>query len=371
MVDSTNWMDTLLSMQKSWVSAMNERARHDRDPLAHWQQWLQPSGRADLDAMSERWMDQGRNYFEMLQGMFKSGGDAGDLSQLAKRWLDDLGQQFKMGQIPAGAGPWGALTDQAQQMWSQLSGSSKFSSADDMMGLLGDPLRGAFERLRNMPSVGPDREKTERNQALIADMASYAEALRGYVALMAQAGSKSVERMQSLLAEREESGRRIETVRALYDLWVDASEAGYAEVALSDEYREAYGELVDSQMRVRGHLQDRVEAQCRELGMPTRSEVATIGQRLQDTRRQLRALEQRLQALEGADAPVAAAKPTAAKPAVAKPAASKPAPSRVTKAKVKPAPPAPASPIAKPGKAKPAKAASKPRVSRAKAEIKP
>ncbi|HEY0178125.1 MAG TPA: poly(R)-hydroxyalkanoic acid synthase subunit PhaE, partial [Dokdonella sp.] len=90
------------------------------------------------------------------------------------------------------------------------------------------------------------------------------------------------------LSEREQPGRQIESLRALYDLWVDAAEEGYAEIVLTEEYREAYGALVNAQMRMRAHVQQEVERIAGELGMPTRTELNTIGERLQALRREVR-----------------------------------------------------------------------------------
>ena len=42
-----------------------------------------------------------------------------------------------------------------------------------------------------------------------------------------------------------------QSARALFDLWIDAAEEAYAEIALSPQFREVYGEFVNSQMRVR------------------------------------------------------------------------------------------------------------------------
>src|SRR6185312_15381523 len=75
---------------------------------------------------------------------------------------------------------------------------------------------------------------------------------------------------------------------ALYDLWVDAAEESYAEIALSREFREIYGALVNAQMRVRSQMQQEVERIATDFGMPTRSELDSIGQRLHDLRRELR-----------------------------------------------------------------------------------
>ncbi len=58
---------------------------------------------------------------------------------------------------------------------------------------------------------------------------------------------------------------------------------------LSAEFREVYGALVNAQMRVRSLVQQEVERIGTDLGMPTRSEVNSIGERLQALRREVRA----------------------------------------------------------------------------------
>jgi hypothetical protein len=74
-------------------------------------------------------------------------------------------------------------------------------------------------------------------------------------------------------------------------LWVDASEEAYAGIALSEEFRDAYGEMVNTQMRVRQLQQKQTEQICQQLGVPTRSEVSSMGERLQALRREFRATQ--------------------------------------------------------------------------------
>jgi class III poly(R)-hydroxyalkanoic acid synthase PhaE subunit len=101
-----------------------------------------------------------------------------------------------------------------------------------------------------------------------------------YNALIARASRRAFEVFEDKLAERGEPGRQIDSARGLYDLWVDAAEDAYAEVALSDEFREVYGALVNAQMRVRRNVQKEVERVAIDLGMPTRTEIDSMGQRL-------------------------------------------------------------------------------------------
>jgi hypothetical protein len=97
--------------------------------------------------------------------------------------------------------------------------------------------------------------------------------------------------------------------------------------------------MSNAQTRLRQLQQQQTEQCCRELGMPTRSEVASLGQRLQEVRRELRsrpapadaltalraevaALKRRLDAVEGKPAAAARTPAKAAAPAKRKPTAA-------------------------------------------------
>jgi class III poly(R)-hydroxyalkanoic acid synthase PhaE subunit len=147
-----------------------------------------------------------------------------------------------------------------------------------------DALRG----LLDTPAFGHTREQQAQQQALLRALLDHQQASARYQELLARAQAQGAERMQRKLAE---PGFQADSLKAMYDLWVDAVEEAYAEIALSDEFREAYAAQGNTQMRVRQLQQQQVEQWCREVGLPTRSEVATLGQRLQELRRELRRMQ--------------------------------------------------------------------------------
>jgi polyhydroxyalkanoate synthesis regulator phasin len=147
-----------------------------------------------------------------------------------------------------------------------------------------DAMRG----LLDTPAFGYTREQQAQQQALMRALLDHQQASARYQELLARAQAQGAERMQRKLAE---PGFQVESLKAMYDLWVDAVEEAYAEIALSDEFREAYAAQGNTQMRVRQLQQQQVEQWCREIGLPTRSEVATLGQRVQELRRELRRMQ--------------------------------------------------------------------------------
>src|SRR3546814_4727704 len=121
-------------------------------------------------------------------------------------------------------------------------------------------------------------------------MADYQQCTQAYDALMQEATRDAFGLFEDKLAECEEPGRQIQSARALFDLWADAAEDAYAKIALSHEFREVYGKLVDAQMRLRGGVQREVEQASALFGMPTRTELDGAHRKIVELERQVRRL---------------------------------------------------------------------------------
>ena len=223
--------------------------------------------------------------------------------------------------------------------WQQLLGGNPFQGL--FHGMRGPGLEGLeqwneaaapwLQNLRSeatstlgMPAFGFAREHQERLQALAQAQLRWQDALSAYNALMAKTSQDAYARFESKLAEREEPGRQLGSVRALFDLWVDAAEEAYAQVALSPDYRKAYGELVNAQMQLRADVQAITEQTANLLGMPSRTELDSAHRKIAELERQLRRMQRKAE--DGAAVAPSPAKPASSpKPAkkVAKPAAKK------------------------------------------------
>ena len=160
----------------------------------------------------------------------------------------------------------------------------------------------------NMPAFGLGREHQERWQELGKAQMEFQQAMSGYNAQLMECGKRAFAKFEDKLAERSEPGRQIDSTRALFDLWIDAAEEAWGEVAMTPEFRTAYGNLVNAQSRVRAGIQGEVERSTGQFGMPTRTEVNSSHKKVTQLERELRDLKQRLAALESA---AGNAKPTA------------------------------------------------------------
>lgn len=223
----------------------------------------------------ERLLAGARSYFSLLQSLAENGG-AAKLDPQA--WSDRVRESFNFPGADA------ALFDNPlARALRELTGQGAKGFEQMMAGL--QPAMREMRALLDMPAFGYAREHQEHYQRMAKAWLDCQHETNRYNALIARASKRAFEVFEDKLAERAEPGRQIDSVRGLYDLWVDAAEDAYAEIALSDEFREVYGALVNAQMRVRQNLQREVEKVSNDLGVPTRTEIDSIGKRVHDLHR--------------------------------------------------------------------------------------
>lgn len=325
------WLPDWQSMQKQFFSAWTDAARGGAVPSLPVHEgfdvWLKLFGGRDSgNETLDRVVGSAKQFADFMQGVIgqlaTTRPELGTPAALRESLEKALGG-FSVQKNP--------LIDALRSVTGE--GAKGFEEMFGEWMKVAGPLKADARSFMSLPAFGYNRESQERQQAMLRAFADYQEQNNRYNALMFKASRLGLDRFESKLAERSEPGREISSLRGLYDVFVDAAEEGYAEIALSAEFREVYGELVNAQMRVRQAVQGEVERATGALGMPGRSELDTVHKRNHDLRRRVAELEERLARLEGASlAPTPAAAET--------PAAPQPAPRAKPAAKAAPAKPA-------------------------------
>jgi polyhydroxyalkanoate synthase subunit PhaE len=289
-----------------------------------WWSKLAQGGNPNADATLERFNAQARDWYgQMQQVAAQFAGQHAKPADIVGEWKRALGA---LGENP--------FPDMFRAMRGQgAQGIEQWAEA-------AAPYLDAWRREQNtwlgMPAFGIGREHQERLQKLGKVQLDYQQHENAYNALMMKAAQGAYDIFESKLAEREEPGRQLTSARALFDLWIDAAEEAYAKIALSPEFRKAYGARVNALMRLRQAVQGEVEQTSAMFGMPTRSDLDTAFRKISELERSLRRLRDELTARSAADAPPAADKSGNAKAARPRPAAKKAAaPVRDTKASKK------------------------------------
>lgn len=277
-----------------------------RDALDAWTQ-AASGGHGGFDNVLGHFNSQNGDWFaQMQQVAAQFAGREHSAQDVAKAWQRALGGNPFRGLLDGMRGP--GL--EGLEQWSE-------AAAPWLHGLR----REAASTL-DLPAFGFAREHQERMQALARAQLRWQDALAAYNTLMATTSQDAYARFESKLAQHEEPGRQIGSVRALFDLWVDAAEEAYADTALSLDYRKAYGELVNAQMQLRASAQAIAEQTANLLGMPSRKELDSAHRKIAELERQLRRMQRKADNDAFSEPMKPATKPKPAK-APAKPAVRK------------------------------------------------
>jgi poly[(R)-3-hydroxyalkanoate] polymerase subunit PhaE len=273
------WTD---ATRKAFGAAAEAAEPTDKTPwhegLEQWSRMFDANRTQDKQSeVVERLLAGARSYFALLQSLTAK-GTGSDANADPQAWSDAVRESFNFPGADA------ALFDNPlARALRELAGQGAKGFEQMMDGF--KPAMDEARALLDMPAFGYTREHQEHYQRVAKAWLDYQHESNRYNALIARASRRAFEVFEDKLAERGEPGRQIDSVRGLYDLWVDAAEDAYAEIALSDEFREVYGALVNAQMRVRRNVQREVERVAVDLGMPTRTEIDSMGKRLHDLHR--------------------------------------------------------------------------------------
>lgn len=286
-----DWSNDWQAMQRQYWNAWSDATRSNmvqvppastpwHEGIEQWSQMYGGSGKQS-DA-TERVLGSAKAYVGMMQSLLSTATGKNADGQAFQTWIEAMRNGFNLPGMDAAM--------QNNPLASMLGGITGPGAHgfDQLSAVFAPMLEQAREENMSwlrMPTFGYSREQDEEKQHALVAFADYQRALRKYNALILKSSQLSFGILESKLAERAEPGRQIETMRALYDLWVDAAEEAYAQVASSEEFRKAYGELVNAQMRVRAAMQKQVERVSSDLGMPTRTELNSVHRRLHDLRR--------------------------------------------------------------------------------------
>lgn len=322
MAGNPQWPGNFESLARQYWSAWGDMMRTGATPAAphmgaqgfheavDWWSKLAHGGRGDVNDAVEKFNAQTRNWFgQMQQVAAQFAGQNANAADITREWKKALGA---VGENPFPE-MFRSMRGQGQQGLDQW--------IEDMSPHLEAWRREGMSMLK-LPAFGFAREQQARSQSLMQAQVEYQEKTAAYNALMLKASQGAYERFESKLAEREEPGRQLTSARALFDVWIDAAEEAYAQIALSAEFRKVYGELVNAQMRMRGGVQREVEQVCAMFGMPTRTEIDSAHRKIAELERALRRLRDATpEAVQGAalrtsSTPSAPPKKTAKNPAV-------------------------------------------------------
>jgi len=257
-----------------WGSMARPQPAPPPSPFAAIQQMFgaqpQPMPGADLFAQAQQMYGQLQQ--ALLPALETPNFDVDSLMQLWRKTFGDAPAIPPVLMVPSFLAP--------------MAGGGSPGFAAEMRGALGSAPLGLM------------REHQQRWQAFAQAQIDLQTVMERYNTLMQKVQREGMARFEAKLRAHSEPGKQLASARALFDLWIDASEEAFAQIALGPEYRHVYGELVNAQMRVRQCGMAIVEEQLKSLGLPSRTELDSNHKRTHELSREVRALKQRLAELE-------------------------------------------------------------------------
>jgi len=340
MTSSASWTNEWMEMQQkywqNWADASQRLFGQETTPTAawgnamdHWWKALAPTAGSDMArGFMDKMVEQGKFFFQMAEEFAAKLAGAGGQTDWSAA-LDNATAPLKDAFARLGAGDpsvhkmfafWELPFDNWQRMASSLSPVP----GDVLRNMPTEGMRSKLDRVLGAPGLGYTREEQGQYQELTRAVLDYHETLAEYLGFFSKMGVGSVERLQWLVKEAEQKKKTIGSARELYDMWVQCCEAEYADRVMTDEYTELHGRLVNALMRVKQRMSFIVDEYLGAMNMPTRRELRTLQDRVQEARRETKRLRSELDALKRqlggtataaapAATPVAAATP--AKPA--------------------------------------------------------
>ncbi|WP_296897863.1 class III poly(R)-hydroxyalkanoic acid synthase subunit PhaE [Thiohalocapsa sp.] len=317
--------------QNPWEAAMDQ-----------WWQAVSPAASDPSKQFMNRLMEQGKAYFATVErftrGLAGADGSAGwdalnkTLDEMQRGFTDALSSGFGANPFAAG-GSTGAAEDAMHRMlgfwempldnWQRMMSSMTPAMPGDLLrNMPHEQVKENFDRMLSAPGLGYTREEQAQYQDLMRRGMDYQRAFQDYMGFFAKLGIKSVERLRDFVQSRASEGKPIDSARDLYDSWVSCCETVYAEDVNTPEYARIHGQLVNAQMALKNRMSVMVDETLGALNMPTRSELRTLQDRMQETRRENKRLRREIDSIRRQIAERPAASPARAAAAEA-PAAPK------------------------------------------------
>lgn len=352
-----NWSDA----QKRYWDAWSELAKMGKPSLMGqseppaWAQGLEQWWKAvspyatpgaSTDAF-QRMVDMGKTYMGLAENAFSvqkpgiSGTDA------MNAWMDAMESGFRNCCAQLDAGKFTAhgfgVGKAAMDSWQKVL-QSMGMQAFQQVGAGGfhmptsEHWQEQLNKVLSTPAVGFNRESQERLQELMQLAANYQESMDDYLKAFAKQGIESVGALRDRVGKLREDGKKISSLRELYDLWVDVNEEVYGKFAMTDEYQVVYGDMVNALMALRQGINAEMDSIYESANLPTRKDLNAALKKQQEIHRENRVLRKQMQelsrkvdAMSSAPAPMAgqkeaeAVKPEAKETVEVKPTAAKPA----------------------------------------------
>ena len=300
MKSQQEYLDTWTKLSEKMADTFQSTKRPPNpwiEALEQWESLIPETGEAQPYA--ERMLDQGKAFFEMSGEISKFLNMLNDVNKSTDEWQETL--QVQMEEIKksfdSGDGDLAAIWDKPLNAWESAMGSTVldpqilFKNFDQQQADMSNPFYEQMNKFLSIPGVGPDREKQEQQQKYTRLWLDSQRKNQEYNSAIQRVGKETVERLVQKMIAMSEQKESLDSMREVYDLWVDCAEEAYADFAHSDEYQKVYGSMANSLMALKQETRNMLDSAASSMGMPSSKGFNTVLKRMQEMRREIKALQ--------------------------------------------------------------------------------
>ncbi len=314
MTSSATWTNEWMEMQQkywqNWADASQRLFGQETTPAAAWgngmDQWwkaLAPAAGSDMARnFMDKMVEQGRFFFQLAEDTatkLAGAGSGTDWSAALENVTTPLKDAFaRLSTGDESARKMFAFWELPFDNWQRMTSSLSLVPGDVLRNIPTEGVRSKLDRVLGAPGLGYTREEQGQYQALTRAVLDYQEALADYLGFFSKMGVGAVERLQWQVKEAEQKKKSIGSARDLYDTWVQCCEAEYADRVMTEEYAGLHGRLVNALMRLKQRMGLIVDEYLGTMNMPTRRELHTLQDRVQEARRETKRLRSELDLLK-------------------------------------------------------------------------
>jgi len=142
--------------------------------------------------------------------------------------------------------------------------------------------------------LGYAREQQLEWQTYITALAEYQQCALRLMQHFADVFTQSLQQVAAEAESRTQAGQSIQTVRELYDAWIECGEKCFAEVSRTEEFVAAQAAHTNALSRLRLAQRALMERWLQQYDLPTRSEINSLHQKMRGMSDRIAELEAQL-----------------------------------------------------------------------------
>ena len=277
-----------------------------RDAAEFWWKSVSPFLPQDQFGVLGKALPQGQLFTMLGSEMYKFLHDLKPADKRGTGWEALLRQHFENLKsvfsehaqlhhaLPEMMGAWQLLPmDTLQRMLSLTS-----VMPGDYLADLKRDTRQVTDKFLSMPGVGYTRESQEQFQESLRLWNSYQEVGNEFNQAMGKVTLQAVDAMRDKILALAREGKQLQSLREIYDLWIDCNEETYAAYVYTPEFSELYGRLTNALMALKQHGRNIVDEYLGALNVPTHKGINTLQKRQYELLREQKTAQKKIQLLE-------------------------------------------------------------------------